>query len=98
MRRLYCCSCSAAAARSPPRTWRAASEQAIERLARRAHGLLGRSDRRSGERPHAGCPSTPDRFFVPASNTKLFTTALGLSRLGADYRYETVVLCRARAG
>ena len=32
------------------------------------------------------------RFFVPASNTKLFTTALGLMRLGADYRYETVVL------
>ena len=32
------------------------------------------------------------RFFVPASNTKLFTTALGLMRLGADYRYETLVL------
>jgi D-alanyl-D-alanine carboxypeptidase/D-alanyl-D-alanine-endopeptidase (penicillin-binding protein 4) len=33
-----------------------------------------------------------DRFFVPASNTKLFTTALGLVRLGPDYRYETLVL------
>jgi serine-type D-Ala-D-Ala carboxypeptidase/endopeptidase (penicillin-binding protein 4) len=33
-----------------------------------------------------------ERFFVPASNTKLFTTALALVRLGADHRYETLVL------
>ena len=31
----------------------------------------------------------PDRFFVPASNTKLFTTALALTRLGAGYRFDT---------
>jgi D-alanyl-D-alanine carboxypeptidase/D-alanyl-D-alanine-endopeptidase (penicillin-binding protein 4) len=31
-------------------------------------------------------------FFVPASNTKLFTTALALCRLGADYRFTTRVL------
>ncbi len=30
-------------------------------------------------------------FFVPASNTKLFTTALALTRLGADFQVETVV-------
>ena len=29
---------------------------------------------------------------MPASNTKLFTTALGLSRLGAGYRFYTTVL------
>src|ERR1700733_6208312 len=27
-----------------------------------------------------------DRLFVPASNMKLFTTALALSKLGAEYR------------
>ncbi|HZT30495.1 MAG TPA: D-alanyl-D-alanine carboxypeptidase/D-alanyl-D-alanine-endopeptidase [Bryobacteraceae bacterium] len=33
-----------------------------------------------------------DHLFVPASNTKLFTTALALTRLGADYRFETTVV------
>lgn len=36
-----------------------------------------------------------DRFFVPASNTKLFTTALALTRLGADFRFRTRVLADA---
>ena len=30
-----------------------------------------------------------DKFFVPASNTKLFTTALALTRLGPDYKFQT---------
>ncbi|HWB98636.1 MAG TPA: D-alanyl-D-alanine carboxypeptidase/D-alanyl-D-alanine-endopeptidase, partial [Bryobacteraceae bacterium] len=34
----------------------------------------------------------PDHFFVPASNTKLFTTALALARLGSDYRFSTTVM------
>lgn len=33
-----------------------------------------------------------DCYFVPASNTKLFTTALALARLGPDYRFDTRVL------
>lgn len=37
----------------------------------------------------------PDHFFVPASNTKLFTTALALSRLGADRTFTTRVLADA---
>jgi D-alanyl-D-alanine carboxypeptidase/D-alanyl-D-alanine-endopeptidase (penicillin-binding protein 4) len=34
----------------------------------------------------------PDRFFVPASNTKLFTTALALTRLGGDFTFQTRVV------
>lgn len=32
-----------------------------------------------------------DKFFVPASNTKLFTTALALEKLGPDHRFRTEV-------
>ncbi len=35
------------------------------------------------------------QFFVPASNTKLFTTALALSRLGPAFQVETVVSAAA---
>ena len=34
----------------------------------------------------------PDRLFLPASNAKLFATALALTRLGPDYRFQTRVL------
>ena len=37
-----------------------------------------------------------DRFFVPASNTKLFTTALALSRLGPGYQFHTRVMVSGR--
>jgi D-alanyl-D-alanine carboxypeptidase/D-alanyl-D-alanine-endopeptidase (penicillin-binding protein 4) len=36
-----------------------------------------------------------DRFFVPASNTKLFTTSLALTRLGPDFTFQTRVLANA---
>ena len=32
-----------------------------------------------------------DQYFAPASNTKLFTTALALASLGPDYRFRTTV-------
>ena len=34
----------------------------------------------------------PDRYFIPASDTKLFTTALALATLGADYRAKTTLV------
>jgi D-alanyl-D-alanine carboxypeptidase/D-alanyl-D-alanine-endopeptidase (penicillin-binding protein 4) len=37
-----------------------------------------------------------DHFFVPASNTKLFTTALALSSLGPDYLFHTRVILSGR--
>jgi D-alanyl-D-alanine carboxypeptidase len=36
------------------------------------------------------------QFFVPASNAKLFSTALALMRLGPDHRFETRVFADAK--
>src|ERR1035437_2377565 len=36
----------------------------------------------------------PDHYFVPASNAKLFSTALSLTRLGADFTFQTRVLAQ----
>ena len=32
-----------------------------------------------------------DKLFIPASNTKLFTTAAGLALIGPDYRFHTTL-------
>jgi len=34
----------------------------------------------------------PTHFFVPASNAKLFTTAMALTRLGPDFRFQTRIV------
>src|SRR5215813_6295496 len=38
----------------------------------------------------------PEKYFNPASNAKLYTTALALERLGADYRIKTSVYSSRR--
>jgi D-alanyl-D-alanine carboxypeptidase/D-alanyl-D-alanine-endopeptidase (penicillin-binding protein 4) len=38
----------------------------------------------------------PQKLFSPASNSKLYTVALGLARLGADYRIKTSVYAASR--
>ena len=50
-------------------------------------GVLVR-DLDSGETVYA---RNQEKLFIPASNAKLFSTALALSRLGADYRFTTRV-------
>ncbi len=39
-----------------------------------------------------------DKLMIPASNAKLFTGALALDRLGADYRIKTSILAPAKPG
>jgi serine-type D-Ala-D-Ala carboxypeptidase/endopeptidase (penicillin-binding protein 4) len=49
-------------------------------------------DLRSGATVYA---KNHERFFTPASNTKLFSTALALSRLGPEHRFRTVICAPA---
>ncbi|MGH9734467.1 MAG: D-alanyl-D-alanine carboxypeptidase/D-alanyl-D-alanine endopeptidase [Candidatus Acidiferrales bacterium] len=39
-----------------------------------------------------------DRFFMPASNAKLFTTSLALASLGGSYQYHTTLESAVRPG
>ena len=38
----------------------------------------------------------PQKLFSPASNSKLYTVALALDRLGADYRIKTSLYAKAK--
>src|SRR6266478_3913682 len=78
----------------------AASKKATAKFGARADALLGPApaskgewgllivDAESGEILYE---QNADKYFVPVSNMKLFTTALALAKLGPDYRFHTTL-------
>lgn len=80
-----------------------AAKKATAKFAERAEVLLGAGstgkgewgllivDGESGETLYE---QNADRYFVPASNMKLLTTALALAKLGPEYRFHTTLETR----
>src|SRR6266849_8481915 len=78
----------------------AVAKKATARFGARADTLLGTAptskgewgllvmDAESGETLYE---QNADKFFVPASNMKLFSTALALAKLGPDFRFHTTL-------
>lgn len=70
-------------------------KQRIDRIldsspaARRAHWGIHIADLATGRTLYA---RDENSYFVPASNTKIFSTSLALLRLGPDHRFRTLVI------
>jgi D-alanyl-D-alanine carboxypeptidase/D-alanyl-D-alanine-endopeptidase (penicillin-binding protein 4) len=91
------------AARGGAKKPSSASKKAGKKFAARADALLGTVpaskgewgllivDAESGETLYE---QNADRYFVPASNMKLFSTALALAKLGPEYRFRTTLETR----
>jgi len=86
----WVCLLALAASLSPAQTLRRRLDAIlrVSAAAQRAHWGIEVVQASTGARLYE---TNAGRLFLPASNAKLFTTALGLMRLGAGYRFETTV-------